>query len=373
MLICNNLKKIKIYIVISFFICGVLLWGGLSFTKLANYYINDELSYTEWTADLGSKLETDIASTFLEKFEFVNINGAFRNLLHQHEMNGVIKLNNGYLTTVTEQYTDDYLSSSAEKVIELSEYIQKKGKKLVYAATPSTCSKYDPQLPIGVVDYYNNNTDRFLEILQDGNVDTIDFRKEMYDDGIDQYEMMYKTDHHWTTESGFWAYKKFEQYIIDSTGCSVDPRISDMDYYNVVKYKHWHLGSRGQRTGIYYAGVDDFDLIIPIFETSLTSESGEVGEFQDLVINKAALDNKDYRSRYTYDFVLDPSFGHFINNKCDNNIKVLVVSDSFSKAVAPYLEIGFKEVQIVNGEQGYDKNFIDEYDPDIVIVMFYYF
>jgi hypothetical protein len=91
-----------------------------------------------------------------------------------------------------------------------------------------------------------------------------------------------------------------------------------------------------------------------------------------MVIDISALNQKDYSSRYTYDSVLGNSFNHFVNNKCDNDLKILVVSDSFSKAVAPYLELGFKEVWVV-GENGYDKSFVDDYNPDVVIVMFYYF
>ena len=74
---------------------------------------------------------------------------------------------------------------------------------------------------------------------------------------------------------------------------------------NEAKYKKWHLGSRGQRTGIYYTGIDDFDLIIPDFKTSLMNDKGKVGTMQDLMINTKPLSNKNYQSRYTYDNVLD--------------------------------------------------------------------
>ena len=51
----------------------------------------------------------------------------------------------------------------------------------------------------------------------------------MHEDGIDQYDMMYRTDHHWTTEAGFYAYGILEGYIVEKTGCNVDARVSDIN------------------------------------------------------------------------------------------------------------------------------------------------
>ena len=75
--------------------------------------------------------------------------------------------------------------------------------------------------------------------------------------------MMYKTDHHWTTRAGFYAYCKLEDYLTQIFQCDVDSRIGDINNYNIEVYEKWHLGSNGQRTGIYFAGIDDFELIVP--------------------------------------------------------------------------------------------------------------
>jgi hypothetical protein len=224
-----------------------------------------------------------------------------------------------------------------------------------------------------VEDYGNDDADRFMAMLNEYGIDTIDFREKMYEDGIDHYDMMYKTDHHWTTEAGFYAYGVFEDYIADKTGCNVDERISNIDNYTVTKYKNWHLGSRGQRTGRYFAGIDDFDLIIPNFETQIQNDVGEVGNMQDIVINMKPLSQKEYTSRYTYDWVLGNSLGHYINLTAENNIKILIVTDSFGKAVNPFLMMGFSEIEYVyNGDvSSVNPDYIEEYNPDIVILMYY--
>lgn len=367
------MNKIRNYAYIAVFSVIIIGLGFLSYRKLTKFYINQERDYNEWTPDLGSKFETDIASTFFNKFGFVNLNGAVCNALNQPYMNGVVKLNNGYLLTTLPYSSDEVLRKYADSTIRFDEYLKNRGTVLVYANTPYTSSKYDPQLPIGINDYGNDNCDRFLQMLKDAGVDTIDFRETMHDDGIDQYSMMYKTDHHWTTEAGLYAYGILEDYIVDKTGCDVDERISDIQNYTVTTYKKWHLGSRGQRTGIYYAGIDDFDLIIPNFDTSIQNDAGTVGNMQDVMINMEPLANKDYTSRYTYDSVLGGSIGHFTNLDCKNDIKVLIITDSFGKAVAPYLAMGFAQIDYVYDADvsGVTPEFIESMDPDVVIMMYY--
>ena len=367
------MNKIRNYAYIAVFLVIIIGLGFLSYRKLTKFYINQEKDYNEWTPDLGSKFETDIASTFFNKFGFVNLNGAVCNALNQPCMNGVVKLNNGYLLTTLPYSSDEVLRTYADSTIRFDEYLKNRGTVLVYANTPYTSSKYDPQLPIGINDYGNDNCDRFLQMLKDAGVDTIDFRETMHDDGIDQYSMMYKTDHHWTTKAGLYAYGILEDYIVDKTGCDVDERISDIQNYTVTTYKKWHLGSRGQRTGIYYAGIDDFDLIIPNFDTSIQNDAGTVGNMQDLMINMEPLANKDYTSRYTYDSVLGGSIGHFTNLDCKNDIKVLIITDSFGKAVAPYLAMGFARIDYVYDADvsGVTPEFIESMDPDVVIMMYY--
>lgn len=367
------MNKIRNYAYIAVFLVIIIGLGFLSYRKLTKFYINQEKDYNEWTPDLGSKFETDIASTFFNKFGFVNLNGAVCNALNQPCMNGVVKLNNGYLLTTLPYSSDEVLRTYADSTIRFDEYLKNRGTVLVYANTPYTSSKYDPQLPIGINDYGNDNCDRFLQMLKDAGVDTIDFRETMHDDGIDQYSMMYKTDHHWTTKAGLYAYGVLEDYIVDKTGCDVDERISDIQNYTVTTYKKWHLGSRGQRTGIYYAGIDDFDLIIPNFDTSIQNGAGTVGNMQDVMINMEPLTNKDYTSRYTYDSVLGGSLGHFTNLDCKNDIKVLIITDSFGKAVAPYLAMGFAQIDYVYDADvsGVTPEFIESIDPDVVIMMYY--
>ena len=176
----NKKRNISSIAFTTVFVLVIIVIGVISFSNLVKFYVNDEVDYNEWSADLGNKQETDMATTFFEKFRFVNLNGAVRNLLGQREMNGVVKLNNGYLLTTFGYVSDEYLQECADSVAVFDRYLENRGTRLVYASTPYTSSKYDPQLPAGVSDYGNDNIDRFLEMLDTLDVDTIDFRETMH-------------------------------------------------------------------------------------------------------------------------------------------------------------------------------------------------
>lgn len=366
-------NRISTYLFILIFFVLVVLVGAISAKNLVKYYINDEVGNNELSAGVSDVVEADISTTFFQRFWFVNINGAIRNLLGQQEMNKVIKLNNGYLLTAIRYVEDEVLQNHADNVKKLNEYLKNKNIGLLYAITPYTSGKYDPQLPVGVSDYGNDDGDRLVSKIKEAGVDVIDFRDKMHEDGIDHYKMMYKTDHHWTTEAGFYAYTVLEDYIREKTGCEIDERISEPSSYTVTKYKNGHLGSRGHRTGQFFAGKDDFDLYLPNFETNIEDPDGNVGGLADVVLDLTPLEKLDSFPVTTYDGVLSKSLGHYKNLYCPNDTKVLIITDSFAKAVNPFLIMGFSEVEYV-----YDKNasmitpeFIESYDPDVVILLYY--
>ena len=120
-------KKFSSMAYIVVFVVVIVMTGTISFCNLVDFYVNDRVDYNEWSADLGNKFETDIASTFFEKFQFVNINGAFRNLLGQQEMNGVVKLNNGYLLTTIDYVDDETLLEYTNNVADFNSYLKSRG------------------------------------------------------------------------------------------------------------------------------------------------------------------------------------------------------------------------------------------------------
>ncbi len=359
----------------AFFLLLVVLPGFLSFLNQMIVYVHHTVVDNEWTAELGSKFETDLAANFFRKFDFIDMNGAIRKALGQREMNGTARLNNGYLITPMKKCPEEHLRQFAGRTAAFHSFLEERGTELVYVSPPCTSDKYDPEMPAGIEDFCNENIDRLLSFLKDEGIDTIDVRETMRTDDISHYSMMYRTDHHWTTEAGFYTYGLLEKYIAEKTGCGIDPRVSDISNYTVTKYENWFLGSRGKRTGCFFAGADDFTLIEPDFETMIRRPDGGTGTIPDSFIDKRPLDRRNYETGYTYDTVLGEGayLGDYVNLRRSNDVKVMVISDSYAKAVNPYLIMGFGEMKcVLDGYVGYiTPEFVEEYDPDVVVMLYY--
>ena len=357
------------------FLVLVGITGILSFIRHMNSYISDVPVNNEWTAELGTKFETDLAANFFGKFSFVNLNGGIRRLLGQREMNGVVRLDNDRLIMPLEACPEEQLRQFARRTGAFGSYLKNRGTGLVYVSPPCSVSKYDPELPEGVEDHGNENIDRLLALLKEEGVDTIDIREKMRADGISHYDMMFKTDHHWKPEAGFYTYGILEKYIAEKTGCETDPRIADITNYTVTNYEKVFLGTRGKRTGQFFAGTDDFTLIEPDFATRVRNSEGAEGSIPDFFIDKEPLRHRDYESGYVYDDVLGwgAYIGDYVNPDSVNDVRILIITDSFAKAVEPYLIMGFREVYcMLDGTVGnITPKVIEDYDPDMVIMLYY--
>lgn len=340
----------KLYIVLFLMLIPVL--GIVNIYKYYEFKLTGTVDYTEWNMQLGSKLETDIASAFFQKPAFVDINGAARNLLGQQEMNLITKLDNGKLIMGVPRFTDESLEAHADRLAELRDYLAAKGTEMLFVACPYENSAYDPQLPAGVTDHANENCDRFLPMLASRGIDMMDIRAEMHAEGIDHYDMMYRTDHHWTTTAGMYTYRKLKEYLVAKTGCTVDERVGDEKYYTATVYPEQHLGYYGQRTGRFFGGIDDFTLYTPQFDTMIEwimgERTGQAGRLEEAFYDLTALETKDFSSRYTYDLVLggmSVSENRIINHLAQNDLRILVVSNSFYKAVCPFMITAFRDVE----------------------------
>lgn len=345
--------------------------------NLMNFYINDITNYTEWTVDMEDALETDYISNFCMKMQFVNLNGLVCRIFGQQEMNNVIKLNNGYLdgTWGGDLADDSVLETCADNVANFQNYLGQKGISYFYVTVPYVVDKYDQQLPVGVGDHLNADLDQMQEKLIQRNVECLDLREALHEDGLETYDIFYKTDHHWTTKGGFWAFQKITEYMEQQYGYEVDDMVMDINNYDITTYENWHLGSTGQRTGIYYAGIDDFDLIVPQFQTELLRISDwETGSFEELIYDTEPLSNKQYANRYTYDTVLQYADDGFYNPNAPIDKTVLIIGDSMSLSVMPYMALIYKNVIFYADYEDVsliNDIYLDTYKPDIVISMYF--
>ena len=314
---------------------------------------------------------------------FVTLNGGFRRLLGERAVNERYKLSNGQLTYVIPALD---MTGIAANTVAFSEALEQAGIPFLYVNTPFKTDPSDKQLPVGVEDYANENADRFLALLREGGVDTLDLRERERVEGLDHYSLFYPTDHHWTAETGFWAFTEIVDALTQrDASFAVDARILDDNSYDHTVYPHCYLGSHGRRVGPWYAGMDDLTVITPRFETSvrlvLAYEGVErEGSFQEAFLFPEKLEGSPFENS-RYDVYLGGEYSRmqFHNRSRGENLAVestpkrlLVFKDSFSLVVAPFLALGYDEVEFVDlrlfGSGIVD--YIRAFDPDAVIVLY---
>ena len=275
--------------------------------------------------DIDSNLKVNVFA----KQEYLNLQGYISKTINQRELNDVIKLNNGYLTSVQNQATEEALVSNVETLANIQEYLESKGIKFIYVRAPYKISAFDSQLPEGVIDYSADNSKRFVDLLNQYEINYIDIGLEMHKEGLNQYDYFYKTDHHWTPEGGLYAFSKIDNEIKNELGLTDNNKYADINSYNIDVYKDWHLGSSGQRVGVYYAGADDIHYIKPKDDVIITDVTiQETDSFSNIMYDESVLCKRDYEQRLTYDTLYGVAMGHQLHNDTAANLRMYFLPKS---------------------------------------------
>lgn len=195
--------------------------------------------------------------------------------------------------------------------------------------------------------------------------------------------MFYKTDHHWSIDYSFTAVSVIlkelnELYKIDTKNFNI---LANIDNYDTIIFEDSFLGSFGIKIGPNYAGKDDFKILLPKYDTDFSFykyTNGELdfeknGDFLSSLIDYNKV-NSEYVNKYNTFLYGGYDENIIINNVPPNNLKVLLVSTSYGRIIAPYLSLAFKELYYIDPQEGrFNRNvldYIDKIKPDIVLVLY---
>lgn len=293
----------------------------------------------------------------------------------------VVKLNNGYLSFAYGKRKE--LPEKAARIAAFSEELGAQGVDLLYVQYPFKLDKDDKQLPIGVEEYSNEASDEILGLLRQRGVATLDIRERIKEEKPDHYSLFFRTDHHWKPETGLWATEKICETLNRDNGFNIDLSKLDTRNFTSAVYKNWFLGSQGKRVGRFYAGTDDFTFILPAYDTDMACvyhrKNGttfkRTGSFEDTFVFYDHLREKEYFERNTYavytggDYKATEHTNFALNDK-----KILLIRDSYSCVVTPFLSLAAcKELRTIDPRyfDGSIQDYIAEFQPDIVLLLYY--
>ena len=297
------------------------------------------------------------------------------NIASAYEYNGVTKLYDGYLTGITASRD---VVPNAEAVIDFAGYCRDKGIEFFYVNAPcKVCVSEDKNIS-GILDFSNQNADRFLGLLGNAGIKTYDLRKILHLEGMNHHEAFFRTDHHWKPETGLWAAKHILEFLRDDYGWDIDPEILASERFKYVIYPEWFLGSQGKKVTHTRTKPDDFTMIYPAFTTNIHYEIPSIGlntsgDFT-VTYNMREIEPKDYYNKNmfsAYNHGRSP-LTRLENISAKNNRKIMLIYDSFSNAVIPFLALAIKNVSSIDLRQftGSLKKYIDMNTPDLIMVVY---
>ena len=285
-------------------------------------------------------------------------------------------LENGYCVDPEAQLD---ITESVQNLEEFNHFLKNDGRELLYVQAPFKIYS-ETVLPLGYIDYSNQNADAFIKELERKNIDYLDLREVFMTDESKWYELFYITDNHWKVQTAFDATDIICNYLSELYGCNYSKALFDLSEYQIKRYNNIYLGAYGRKFTLAKVKPEDFEFIIPKYETSFHFYMPELGidaegDFEELFID---YDKLEVANHYTSDAYMSyRTRGYYLtqiyNKEADNKGKrVLILRDSYANPVVPFLALEYEYVDSIQPKEfdGSIASYIDETDPDIVIVMY---
>lgn len=352
----------------------------ISVLNLTNFYSILEKDDIEDGISLQKKLasvEGEYAENFVGVDNYIDLNGAFARIINQSELNEIVKLNNNHLIQLQQENHEWAVGNLKEN----HSFISELKKPYIYIETPKEVpSDNDVQIPYGYETYVNRNADKILQELHSADINYLDLREKFNEDGEEGYSLYYTTDHHWTNEAAFKATKYVVECIAEQLpGIYIDKELFDEDNYYKKEINYRVLGSHGRKTGMYFSEADKINYYIPKekYEIELVEprkEKSISGDFQSVLLNADVISgNQKLLGPEIIYLGGNIEYRKIVNKNAMNNNKIMLINDSFSLPLAPFLALHFEEIHMYDAREQFGgsaesfKMIIDQVNPDIVI------
>lgn len=352
-------------------------------------YLNS--SGSKWTSfpSLVKNLSNTTSNQVYSKYAYIEAYGYLQKLLGKKEINNfeVVKANDGSLYYTYFTTGPNNVDTLVQRMSRLKQDASKYGSKVMYVMTPDKYIEGQTKFEKGIpYNYANETADNFLSALKNKGIDTLDFRQLMKKDGKYVTSSFYKTDHHWTVQTAFWAFTQF----VDALGQKYSLRFPDktlytnLNNYNQITYKDSFIGSMGEKEGVLYSGTENFTFIYPKFDTNYnfyaqdgSKEINIQGRFEQAITFTSVLSGKGdiYNAQNDKYFTYmdgNPGFVQITNFKEPKGPKVLFIKDSLMVPVASFFSLGCSQVYMIDPRYyaGNIADVIDKYKFDYIFVSY---
>lgn len=362
------------------------LFGHMFYMKYVGAYLKDRDDYS-----LLDLLEASIASTedYISKSLYGTdvlgeVNSSFQFALGKKLVNTgdtqMIRLNTGHLYDLQskmsmEQGRDDVMSMRA---------IVPEETPFLFVYEHPTLYDVDLQMPegYGFMDHGIEEADEIVRLLRDEGIEVMDSRDVLPASGVPMEDYLMYTDQHWSTRAALIMAQTIAGRIQELTGVDLHTERLDIDQFETTVYPKLFLGKYGQRVGTAMIDPDDIITYAPKYDTYIHFRSRALGRtwekegpFEVACIRSEVLQpryGRTWDTRAYLDYGLTETYD-IMTNDDGADCSILLLKDSYSAPIGRFLSLLANRVYAVDMRQndsGTLQEWIDECDPDIVIVAY---
>lgn len=349
------------------FIFGMAVW--FLFNPKSDYSSSEKRylqQFPEVTVDkvldgtFGTEFESYFADQFPARSFWVGLNAYYSLDTGNNGANGVYNCGNGYLINKPVS-TDNKLEKNVNTIVKFKNSIN---VPVTVMFAPSTGYVADDVLP-AVHDKYNDDTyfEQISSTLGTNGISFVDLRKTFKDAYAEGNQLYYKTDHHWTTLGAYTAYEKLCEQL------NITP--APKEKFDIKTYGGFY-GTTYSTSGFWFTQPDS----IQIWDNPENTDKNI-----KVKISEGA-DTKEYGSMYFYNHLEEddkyPVFidgNHALTEISNSNAKggtILLVKDSFSHSLAPFLAENYSKIILV--DMRYYKmsvsQIVEQEKPDQVVFLY---
>ncbi len=354
-------KKYSVFIAVLFclFLAGFgtahLILPDRTFSEQENRYLSQFKAPT-FSTILSGKFMEDFEDYVVDQFplrdQWIQLKAFSEAAIGKKENNEVYFGRDGQ--TLFAQFTAPTQEELEEKVDYINQLAEHLTVPVYFSLIPDKSYVWSDLLPVNAPLADDGSTLEQAADLCSQQVTWIDLRESLQGDAV-----YYRTDHHWTTMGAYQGYLTLVSAMGTSSITPADPPVLVSDSF---------YGTTYSASGAGWVNPDEIYLWVPETEQiEVTSYSGGEPE-QSTLYHASCLDQKD-----KYSFFLGGNQPLcLIENPDAQNGKLLVIRDSFSDALAPFLSQNYQEVWLLDPRYSSISipSFVEEQKIDTVLVLY---
>ena len=306
-----------------------------------------------------NKVEKYHNDQFLFRNTFIHVKSAADTAMGKVEANGVYLGKDGYLLEDISTPSGDWMSSTTESIIKFKQKYP--SIKMNFMLVPNAANILSDKLPDSVVlADQNKYIDKFNSRIKNDGIKIIDVRKT-FKNKKDKVQLYYRTDHHWTSDGAYIAFKKAAKILdLDISNESFTPYVVKRDFRGTLSSKSGFRNGLDDYITIYLPSRDDY--LPSIIHYSDTKK--KTTEFFEM-------DNLDTKDAYTV-------FGgsnhplYTIQTPTVSQEKLLIVKDSYANSFIPFISQYYRKVVVVDPRYFFDEINTIIKSEEITQVLFLY-